>query len=84
MILSQNYIKDLSALDNLNDLEYLDVSNNCLERILNFNPPKMLNYVDISNNNIEQLENLSSFWSLAHLDLSHNVIKNIVGLQELK
>lgn len=84
LVLSGNCIKELNALNNLNELEYLDVSHNYLERILNFSPPKMLYHVDYSYNSIEHLDDLTEFWCLAHLNLSHNFIKNVNGLQKLR
>lgn len=84
MILNQNSLKDLSALNNLNELEYLDVSNNRLEIILYFNPPKMLYHVNCSNNNIQCMNDLTSFWSLAYLDLSYNFIEHVNGINNLK
>jgi Leucine-rich repeat (LRR) protein len=84
LVLHHNSIKDLSVLTFLHELEYLDVSHNCLKQTFNFNPPKMLYYIDYSNNNIEKMDDLTSYWTLAHLDLSHNLIKHINGLQELK
>lgn len=84
MDLKQNVIKNLKALNNLNELEYLDVSHNCLNKILNFNVPKMLRHVNYSNNNIDHIDDLNSFWSLAYLDLSYNFIENVNGIQNLK
>lgn len=84
LVLRHNSIKDLCALNSLDELEYLDVSDNCLDEFSTFIPPKMLMHADFSRNNIKYMDDMVQFWSLVYLDLSHNIIEKVNGIRESK
>lgn len=65
-------------------LQYLDVSHNNIEHLLDFDAPLYLTFVNYSNNAIREIPDLTDFWSILHLDVSCNRISEIQGLHNLR
>ncbi|XP_054164081.1 toll-like receptor Tollo [Oppia nitens] len=81
--LDNNFLSDINGLFmNLNNLHYLNVSNNKITWFDYALIPRSLNKLDIHHNEIETLGNyfeLESALQLEDFDVSHNLIKEISG-----
>lgn len=76
-------LKDIKVICNLSNLEYLNISNNEIFGILNFNKLRKLKSLHINNNFIEKIDPLDKFETLEELFLSNNNITNVDFLKNL-
>ncbi|NFB58150.1 DUF5050 domain-containing protein [Clostridium botulinum] len=74
--ISDNNIKDISYLKELDSLELLNLYNNNIEDIFPINNMKKLKDINLSKNNVKDISYLKDL-NLHHLDLRDNKIENI-------
>lgn len=78
-------IKDITPLFSLNKLEYLNASNNVIERIVVRTPPKLINLkiLHLNNNKLNTFYTLTKFPNLEELYLSNNELTTVNNLKNL-
>lgn len=78
-------IKDITPLFSLNKLEYLNASNNVIERIAVRTPPKLINLkiLHLNNNKLNTFYTLTKFPNLEELYLSNNELTTVNNLKNL-
>lgn len=82
---SREKISDISVLNKLTALTWLDLHGNQISDINSLKNLSNLNYLNLSNNQISELpEFFLKFNNLKKLDLSKNLIKNIDNLSGIK
>lgn len=86
-ILSIGNLKDISGIENLTNLQYLDLSFNPISDISGLKGLSNLQYLDLSSNEISDISALKGLTNLQILYLSDNQINNIsilAGLTNLQ
>jgi len=87
--LSNNAIRNISALRSMPLLQELYMSTNALQDLNALSNCTQLTYIDVSHNAIASIDPIAHLESIAHLNLSNNSISNLsqigkmTGLQEL-
>lgn len=81
--LSNNYLKDVSALNSIKSLETLDLNTNNIEDINSIKDIKRLGYLDLSKNKIVDLTGINRLTQLTTLKLNGNRIKDVTNLSNL-
>ncbi|MFO7795113.1 MAG: leucine-rich repeat domain-containing protein [Promethearchaeia archaeon] len=79
-------ISDITGLNNLQSLEFLDLSNNLIQDIQKLSKLKNLKYLFLSNNKIKNIENitfLKKIKSLQYLDISGNNIAQSINNKQI-
>ncbi|KAK4473102.1 hypothetical protein MN116_004289 [Schistosoma mekongi] len=76
VILSNNFIRDLSPLTGLSNLQYLKVDNNQITSIESLKSLQYLQYIDLSSNKLTTINNLSLPY-LQHLKVNDNLIASL-------
>ncbi|EKZ4847832.1 leucine-rich repeat domain-containing protein [Listeria monocytogenes] len=76
-------IVNLSGMENLTDLSYLDLGNNQISDISPLSNVTILSYLDLENNQISDISLLSNLTKLSYLDLENNQISDISLLSNL-
>lgn len=78
-------ISDITPVFSLNKLEYLNVSNNVIERIVIRTPPKLINLkvLHLNNNKLNTFYTLTKFPNLEELYLSNNELTTVNNLKNL-
>ncbi|HME53383.1 MAG TPA: leucine-rich repeat domain-containing protein [Candidatus Lokiarchaeia archaeon] len=85
--LSSKGIEDISVIDGLGSLKYLQtlvLANNCIHDVSGLDGLESLRELDLSNNAIEEIKGLDALASLRVLILSGNRIMKIQGLDHLE
>jgi hypothetical protein len=85
LILNNNEISRIikSDLNHLEDLRYLDLSNNKIRKMENLNTLQELRILKLSNNYIKEIEGLDDLLTLKELSLASNHICKIENLNTL-
>jgi len=81
-IVKRNKVSKLENLVSLPNLEYLDVSYNCIREITNLNSLEKLKTLNLRSNLIDCIFGLGLLQSLEHIDLSMNKIKKVERLEK--
>jgi internalin A len=82
--LELKWIKNISPLKNLGNLEVLNLEDNYITSIEDLKHLQKLDFLNLSDNKIESIEGLQHLKKLKRLNLWGNQIKSIEGLQHLK
>ncbi|WP_209331707.1 leucine-rich repeat domain-containing protein [Lunatimonas salinarum] len=77
-------IIDLSPIEALNELKYIDISHTNIRELAPISNVTFLSYLDISNTPTEEIQFIKYSDRLTHLNLSHTGIKDIDDLLNLK
>ncbi len=82
--INRNKISDLSALDQLVNLEFLNASNNKLTTTIDVSAFPRLKYLHLTENGLYDLSGLTELNELLYLDVSGNAITDLAPLSGLK
>lgn len=77
-------IDDIKNILNLKNLEYLNLSNNNIQKIDGIENLFKLRILHLNNNRIGEIPDLKNLKSLKELYLSNNIIKKVIGIRGLQ
>mgnify|MGYP000353425081 CR=1 FL=1 len=77
------FIQDLSPLEALRDLKYVDISNTMIRELGPISNVTFLSYLDVSNTPTEDIQFIKYAENLSYLDISNTLIENIDELSNL-
>lgn len=81
LVAPYNKIYDISVLENMEKLRYIDLSHNYIDYVRKL--PKNLETLDISYNELKNIDNFKKSYKLVELNCSNNKIMSLSGLKYL-
>ncbi|PEC22374.1 NEAT domain-containing leucine-rich repeat protein [Bacillus cereus] len=84
LVLTRNKVKDLSGIDQLNQLQELWIGKNEIKDVTPLSKMTQLKVLNLPNNEIKDITPLSSLVNLQKLDLEANYISDLTPVSNLK
>ncbi|EJV88306.1 NEAT domain-containing leucine-rich repeat protein [Bacillus cereus] len=84
LVLTRNKVKDLSGIDQMNQLNKLFIGKNQIEDVTPLAKMTQLTELDLPNNELKDITPLSSLVNLQKLDLEANYISDLTPVSNLK
>ncbi|PGZ62215.1 NEAT domain-containing leucine-rich repeat protein [Bacillus cereus] len=84
LVLTRNKVKDLSGIDQMNQLSKLSIGKNQIEDVTSLAKMTQLTELDLPNNELKDITPLSSLVNLQKLDLEANYISDLTPASNLK
>jgi len=84
LVLTRNKVKDLSGIDQMNQLSKLFIGKNQIEDVTPLTKMTQLTELDLPNNELKDITPLSSLVNLQKLDLEANYISDVTPVSNLK
>ncbi|PEG14266.1 NEAT domain-containing leucine-rich repeat protein [Bacillus toyonensis] len=84
LVLTRNKVKDVSGIDQLNQLDELWIGKNQIEDVTPLTKMTHLKVLDVPNNELKDITPLSNLVNLQKLDLEANYISDLSPISQLK
>ena len=84
LIMKDIKLDDISFLEDIKTLEFLDISNNSISDISSLSKCIYLKTLDLSNNEITDISSISELYNIKSLNLSNNEITDISSILGLR